>query len=74
MSLSRVVAAAGGEPKALSKPSSCCTLKGCIVTADALHCHRRFTKTVRRSGGDYVLAAKELSSSNAGAAIAIPPP
>lgn len=34
------------------------SLEGCIVTADALHCHRQFAKAVRERGGDYVLAIK----------------
>jgi predicted transposase YbfD/YdcC len=34
------------------------SLEGCIVTADALHCHRDFASTVRERGGDYVLAIK----------------
>jgi predicted transposase YbfD/YdcC len=33
-------------------------LKGCIVTADALHCHRAFAAAVRERGGDFVLAIK----------------
>ena len=33
-------------------------LDGCIVTADALHCHRAFASTVLKRGGDYVLAIK----------------
>jgi predicted transposase YbfD/YdcC len=33
-------------------------LEGCIVTADALHCHRDFAARVRECGGDYVLALK----------------
>jgi predicted transposase YbfD/YdcC len=33
-------------------------LEGCIVTADALHCHRAFAAAVRKRGGDYVLAIK----------------
>jgi predicted transposase YbfD/YdcC len=33
-------------------------LDGCIVTADALHCHRAFASTVLERGGDYVLAIK----------------
>jgi predicted transposase YbfD/YdcC len=37
-------------------------LKHCIVTADALHCHRSFAKTVLERGGDYVLALKENQS------------
>jgi predicted transposase YbfD/YdcC len=34
------------------------SLEGCIVTADALHCHRAFAAAVRDRGGDYVLAIK----------------
>jgi predicted transposase YbfD/YdcC len=37
-------------------------LKGSIVTADALHCHRGMAKTVLDRGGDYVLALKENQS------------
>jgi predicted transposase YbfD/YdcC len=33
-------------------------LEGCIVTADALHCHRAFASAVLNRGGDYVLAIK----------------
>jgi predicted transposase YbfD/YdcC len=33
-------------------------LKGCVVTADALHCHRAFASAVLEQGGDYVLAIK----------------
>ena len=33
-------------------------LDGCIVTADALHCHRAFASAVLDRGGDYVLAIK----------------
>jgi predicted transposase YbfD/YdcC len=33
-------------------------LEGCIVTADALHCHRAFASAVLERGGDYVLAIK----------------
>jgi predicted transposase YbfD/YdcC len=33
-------------------------LEGCIVTADALHCHRAFAAAVIERGGDYVLAIK----------------
>jgi predicted transposase YbfD/YdcC len=35
------------------------SLEGCIVTADALHCHRRFAAAVLGRGADYVLALKE---------------
>jgi len=33
-------------------------LQGCVVTADALHCHRAFASAVLKRGGDYVLAIK----------------
>lgn len=34
-------------------------LKGCVVTADALHCHRAMAKAITDRGGDYVLTVKE---------------
>src|ERR1700732_440694 len=34
------------------------SLEACIVTADALHCHRAFAAAVRERGGHYVLAIK----------------
>jgi predicted transposase YbfD/YdcC len=37
-------------------------LQGCIVTADALHCHRGFAAMVLDRGGDYVLALKNNQS------------
>jgi predicted transposase YbfD/YdcC len=33
-------------------------LMGCVVTADALHCHRGMAKAIVGRGGDYVLAVK----------------
>jgi predicted transposase YbfD/YdcC len=38
------------------------SLKGCIVTADALHCHRKMAKAVLDSGADYALVLKENQS------------
>lgn len=38
------------------------SLDGCIVTADALHCHRAFAKTVLERGADFVLALKQNQS------------
>ena len=35
------------------------SLKGCIVTVDALHCHRAMAQAVLDAGGHYVLALKE---------------
>jgi len=37
-------------------------LNGCIVTADALHCHRAFALKVLSQGANYVLALKENQS------------
>lgn len=37
-------------------------LEDCIVTADALHCHRAVAATVLDRGGDYVLALKKNQS------------
>jgi predicted transposase YbfD/YdcC len=37
-------------------------LKRCIVTADALHCHRKFAASVLERKGDYVLALKKNQS------------
>jgi predicted transposase YbfD/YdcC len=37
-------------------------LKGCTVTADALHCHRAFAAKVLDRGADYVLALKRNQS------------
>jgi predicted transposase YbfD/YdcC len=34
-------------------------LKGCVVTADALHCHRGMAKAIVARRGDYVLAVKQ---------------
>jgi predicted transposase YbfD/YdcC len=58
MSLSQVVAQAGGEAQAAIAALNLLSLKGTTVTADALHCHRRMTKTIRDGGGHYVLALK----------------
>lgn len=38
------------------------SLDGCIVTADALHCHRAFAATVLKRGGNFVLALKQNQS------------
>lgn len=34
-------------------------LKGCVVTADALHCHRAMAEAIVERDGDYVLALKD---------------
>jgi predicted transposase YbfD/YdcC len=38
------------------------SLKGCTITADALHCHRGFAAKVLSRGGHYVLALKQNQS------------
>lgn len=38
------------------------SLEGCIVTTDALHCHREFAATVLERGGDFALALKKNQS------------
>jgi predicted transposase YbfD/YdcC len=58
MSLSQKVAGSGGEAEAAMAALAVLSLKGAVVSADALHCHRRMTTLVREAGGDYVLALK----------------
>ena len=38
------------------------SLQGCLVTADAMHCHRAFAARVLEQGGDFALALKENQS------------
>jgi predicted transposase YbfD/YdcC len=38
------------------------SLRGCIVTADALHCHKTMAQAVLDSGAEYVLVLKENQS------------
>ena len=58
MSLSQVVAQTGGEAQAAIAALELLSLKGCIVSGDALHCHRGLTASVRQGGGHYILAIK----------------
>jgi predicted transposase YbfD/YdcC len=58
LSLSQAVAGSGGEAAAAIRAVELLSLKGALVSADALHCHRRMTKAVRRRGGHYLLAIK----------------
>jgi predicted transposase YbfD/YdcC len=62
MSLAQVLAAKGGEAQGAIEALEILSLKGCTVTADALHCHRRMTKTIREDGGHYVIAIKANQS------------
>jgi predicted transposase YbfD/YdcC len=58
MSLSQAMAVKGGEAEAAIAALKLLSLKGCTVTADALHCHRRMTKAISDGGGHYVIAIK----------------
>lgn len=51
-------AAGGDEIGATLAVLKSLVLKGCIVTADALHCHPRMAETVRASGAHYALGLK----------------
>jgi len=55
LSLATRHAAGGDEVAATLAALKSVTLKGCIVTADALHCHPRVAKEVRARRGHYAL-------------------
>jgi predicted transposase YbfD/YdcC len=48
----------GNEVAATLAALKCLVLKGCIVTADALHCHPRMAAQVRATGAHYALKLK----------------
>jgi len=58
MSLAQQKAPGRNETAGALEVLALLSLEGCIVTADALHCHRAMAKTVIERGGDYVLAIK----------------
>jgi predicted transposase YbfD/YdcC len=58
MTLAQTEAGAGGEAEAAIRLLQSVSLKGCVVTADAIHCDRRTVKTVKQRGGDYIIAVK----------------
>jgi predicted transposase YbfD/YdcC len=58
MALAQQKAAGRNETAGALEVLDLLSLEGCIVTADALHCHRAFAMAVRERGGDYVLAIK----------------
>lgn len=68
MSLAQTVAAAGGECEAAVRAVELLSLKGAVVTADALHCHQRMTNAVIQGGGHYVIGLKGNQSKLAKAA------
>jgi predicted transposase YbfD/YdcC len=58
MVLANTLAENNNEADAAVQLIGLVALKGCVVTADALHCHREMAKTIVDRGGDYVLAVK----------------
>ena len=58
LSLSQAVAGEGGEAEAAIQAVQLLSLKGALVSGDALHCHQRMTQAVRSRGGHYLLAIK----------------
>jgi len=58
MALAQRKASGGNESAGALEVLELLCLEGCIVTADALHCHRAFAAAVLGRGGDYVLAIK----------------
>lgn len=48
----------GNEAKAALELLALVDIKGAIVTADALHCHRELAATIKERQGDYALALK----------------
>lgn len=59
MALATVLAEGNNEAAAALQLIGLLTLKGCVVTADALHCHRTMAATIIERGGDYALALKD---------------
>jgi predicted transposase YbfD/YdcC len=58
MALANVLAPNNNEAAGALQLLELLQLKGCVVTADALHCHRGMAERIVARGGDYVLAVK----------------
>ena len=58
MALANVLAPDNNEAAGAMQLIELLQLKGCVVTADALHCHRGMAKEIVGRGGDYILAVK----------------
>lgn len=58
MAIAATVAPGNNEAEAALQLIQLVALKGCVVTADALHCHRGMAAAVVQRRGDYVLAVK----------------
>jgi predicted transposase YbfD/YdcC len=58
MALANMLAPGNNEAAAALQLVRLLKLEGCVVTADALHCHRDMAKAIVQRGGDYALAVK----------------
>ncbi len=58
LSLAARHAPGGDEVAATLAALKAVTLKGCVVTADALHCHPAMAEAIRTRGGHYALRLK----------------
>jgi predicted transposase YbfD/YdcC len=58
MALANVLAPNNNEAAGALQLLELLQLKGCVVTADALHCHRGMAREIVARGGNYVLAVK----------------
>ena len=59
MALASTLAPGNNERAAALQLIDLLQLKGCVVTADSLHCHREMAKAIIDRGGDYALALKD---------------
>ena len=59
MALANVLAPGNNKAAGAMQLIELLQLKGCVVTADALHCHRGMAKAIVERRGDYVLAVKD---------------
>jgi predicted transposase YbfD/YdcC len=59
MALANTLADGNNEAAAALHLVELLQLKGCVVTADALHCHRAMARAIVERGGDYVLSVKD---------------
>lgn len=71
MTLAQTQAPNGNEIAGALRVLELLSLKDCIVTADALHCHKRMAGAVRAAKADYALAVKGNQSTLARAAAAL---
>ena len=62
MVLAQTEAPGGNEVEGALALLKLLSLDGCVVTADALHCHRAMVKAIRAANGDYALKLKRNQS------------